>query len=288
MALDLTTEKELIELIRDVARNEITPRFRRLHPDAVRTKAAFDDLVTEADLCSEQAIALGINRLLPDAVVIGEEAVAANPAVLDGLPGADLAVIIDPIDGTWNFANGLATHGVLIAVTERDETQFGLLYDPVLDDWILARRGGGTWYCNPGCEPVQLFVSAEKPLNAMVGFISTFSFAAAERAHVSNAILSFARAHTLRCACHEYRLLVRGNVDFYINASAKPWDHAAGALAVQEAGGCVGMMDGRDYAPTIRDGCVVAANSHQALEAIRQQFVSPDRRPVTEPNLREE
>ncbi|MBV1788151.1 inositol monophosphatase [Marinobacterium sp. D7] len=288
MLLDQTIEKALIELIRDVARHEIAPRFRRLHPDAVRTKAAFDDLVTEADLCSEQAITAGVNRLLPDAVVIGEEAVAANPALLDRLPGAKLAVVIDPIDGTWNFANGLAIHGVLIAVTERDETQFGLLYDPVMDDWIMARRGGGAWYCRPDSEPVQLFVSSEKPLNAMIGFISTFGFAVAERAHVNNAVLGFARAHALRCACHEYRLLVQGNVDFYINASAKPWDHAAGALAVQEAGGAVGMMDGREYAPTLREGCVIAANSPQALDAIRQQFTNPERRSTIEPSLREE
>ncbi|MBR9882941.1 MAG: inositol monophosphatase [Oceanospirillales bacterium] len=272
MPLDLNTENAVIELVREVAKREIVPRFRRLHPDAVRTKAAFDDLVTEADLSAERSLTAGISTLLPDAVIIGEEAVAANSAVLDTLPGAAQAVIIDPIDGTWNFANGLATHGVLIAITERNETVFGLLYDPVLDDWVLARRGGGAWYCKPDAQPVQLFVSQERPLAAMVGFVSAFNFPAPKRSQVSSAMLGFARAHTLRCACHEYRLLIQGNVDFYINASAKPWDHAAGALAVQEAGGRVGMMDGRDYVPTLRDGCIVSANSPDALEAIRQQF----------------
>lgn len=272
MPVSASEEIELINLVREVARKEIAPRFRRLDPSTIRTKATFDDLVTEADIACENAITAGVIELMPDATIIGEEAVAANPSLADGIAGAEQAVIIDPIDGTWNFANGLATHGVLLAVTEREETVFGLLYDPVMDDWILARRGGGVWYCHPNLAPVRLQVSRSKTLEDMIGFASPFNFPPLKRAPVSQALLRFSRAYGLRCACHEYRLLIQGQVDFMINASAKPWDHAAGALALKEAGGAVGLLDGRDYSPLIKDGCILAANSAQALEALREHL----------------
>lgn len=265
-------ESELINLVREVARKEISPRFRRLSPDAIRSKATFDDLVTEADIACENAITAAVMELMPDAAVVGEEAVAADGRVIDRIVEADRAVIIDPVDGTWNFANGLATHGVLLAVTEGENTVFGLLYDPVMDDWILARRGGGSWYCSPDSAPVPLQVSRGKTLEDMTGFASAFNFPPLRRSAASEALLGFARAYSLRCACHEYRVLIQGQVGFMINASAKPWDHAAGALAVQEAGGAVGMLDGREYTPLIKDGCILAANSERALDEIRSHL----------------
>ncbi len=272
MPLSSWEENELINLVREVARKEISTRFRRLSADAIRSKATFDDLVTEADIACENAITAGVLELMPDAAIIGEEAVAADPSIIDTIAGADQAVIIDPVDGTWNFANGLATHGVLLAVTEGDDTVFGLLYDPVMDDWVLARRGGGSWYCRPDAEPVKLQVSRDKTLEDMTGFASAFNFPPVRRSAASEALLGFLRAYSLRCACHEYRVLIQGQVDFMINASAKPWDHAAGALAVQEAGGAVGMLDGRDYSPLIKDGCILAANSTRALDAMREHL----------------
>ncbi len=265
-------EVALIELIRQVAHDEIRPRFRKLPHHAIRSKSAFDDLVTEADVAAEQALTRGVLALLPEARVIGEEAVAADPQVIEQLAGAGLAVIIDPIDGTWNYANGLATHGVLLAVVEDEETRFGILYDPVVDDWILARKGGGAWFCAPGEAPLRLSVSAGKPFDRLVGFVSPFNFRQQQRPGIARGMLEFGRAHGLRCACHEYRTLIQGKVDFYINASAKPWDHAAGVLAVQEAGGCAGMLDGRDYSPLLTSGCVIAAHSAQTLEAIRARL----------------
>jgi fructose-1,6-bisphosphatase/inositol monophosphatase family enzyme len=132
-----------IEIVRAAARSEIMPRFRRLGPDDVRAKSAPDDLVTEADLAAEDAISRDLAQDFPDALILGEEAVESDPTLLDRLPDAELAFVIDPVDGTWNFAAGLATFGVILAVVEKGETVMGLLYDPVLDDWVVARKGLG-------------------------------------------------------------------------------------------------------------------------------------------------
>ena len=116
------------------------PRFRRLVPGAARAKSAPDDLVTEADLAMEAALTEGVRRVLPGTAVVGKEAVAADPGVR-AAAGAELAVIVDPLDGTWNFTHGVAVFGVILAVARWGEPVWGLLYDPLLDDWVVARRG---------------------------------------------------------------------------------------------------------------------------------------------------
>ena len=133
----------LIEAVRDAARTEILPRFRNLSADQIDTKSGPDDLVTVADRAAEARLTAAAQKLLPGALVVGEEGVAEDPAILDRFAEAELAVVIDPVDGTWNFANGLANFGVILAVVEGGRTIFGLLYDPVMDDWITATPGAG-------------------------------------------------------------------------------------------------------------------------------------------------
>ena len=275
MALTPNDEAALIALVRNVAKTEIMPRFRRLPDEAVSSKTAPDDLVTVADLRSELAITEGVQALLPNALVIGEEAVSNDPSVLDGLGRADMAVVVDPVDGTWNFAKGLATFGVILAVVEHGRTVFGLLYDPVMDDWIRARDGGGAWYERPNAEPVRLSISGSGPIATTVGFVPLFLFPLETRLKLAGAIPGFRRIWSVRCSCHEYRLLAQGHADFCLSGSLNPWDHAAGALAVVEAGGAAGLLDGRDYAPgLVEGGYLVTARSAETLSRIRATFGS--------------
>lgn len=265
-------EAGLIALVREVARREVMPRFRTLAPAEIRTKSRADDLVTEADTRAEAAIARGVAGLMPDALLLGEEASAADPAVLAAAASRGTVVVVDPIDGTWNFANGVATFGMILAVLEGGRTVFGLLYDPVLDDWVLARRGGGAWYCRPGAAPVRLAVSTTAEVPDLTGLAPLFLFPPERRPTLVVAALGFGRVHTLRCSCHEYRLLAQGRVDFLVSPSSNPWDHLAGALAVEEAGGAVGLLDGSDYRPAVLDGRVVAANAPGTLATVRARL----------------
>ncbi len=128
----------LINLVRRAARAEIMPRFRNLAQGDITTKSGPHDLVTEADHQAEAMIARGLQRMFPHALIIGEEAVAAKPSLREDVSAAELAIIIDPVDGTWNFAHGLPLFGVIIAVTRFGRPVLGLLYDPVADDWIIS------------------------------------------------------------------------------------------------------------------------------------------------------
>ena len=268
--LDAKAEAALIALVRRAAQDEILPRFRRLALGDVRAKAHVDDLVTEADLRAEAAITRGVAAILPGAQVVGEEAVAADPAVVRRIGEAAVAVIVDPVDGTWNFANGLATFGVILAVTLRGETAFGLLYDPVMDDWILARRGGGTWFCRPGAEPVRLGLEdSGAGLGDTTGFVPLYLFPQAAQRRLAEAMPEFRRVWSVRCACHEYRLLAQGSADFCLTGTLNPWDHAAGVLAVTEAGGAAALLSGETYAPTRTEGYLLVARSARQLEDLR-------------------
>ncbi|MEM6596082.1 MAG: inositol monophosphatase family protein, partial [Pseudomonadota bacterium] len=106
----------LIEIVRTTAKAEITPHFRALTPQQIDAKSAPDDLVTIADRAAELALSQAIHELMPDARIVGEEAVAADKTVLARVKEPGLVVVIDPIDGTWNYANGIATFGVILAV----------------------------------------------------------------------------------------------------------------------------------------------------------------------------
>ncbi|MCJ8510046.1 inositol monophosphatase [Rhizobium lemnae] len=227
----------LIAIVRAAARSEILPRFRRLSPADVSTKASPSDLVTIADKAAERVMSAEIRRLLPDAGIVGEEAVAENPALLDRLKYAGRTVLVDPIDGTWNFVAGLATFGVILAVVEDGETIFGLLYDPVMDDWIMASRGHGALYCRPDQTPIRLHGPPRRPKSEAHAFVPLFLYPPEERSRIASVFPRWGRVTNLRCSCHEYRTLAFGHADLIAAPAPKPWDHAAGVLIVSEIGG---------------------------------------------------
>lgn len=265
----------LIEIVRQVASTEILPRFRELSSDNIATKSGFDDLVTIADLAAESAMTKRFAALLPEALIVGEEAVAADPKVLNKIDSDELVLIIDPIDGTWNYANGLPTFGVLVAAAYQGQTIFGLLYDVVNDDWVEASVGEGAWFVRPNGQSQRLNIRTQVADDDLVGMFSPFLFKDdALRHHAALLQPKYARTIALRCCCHEYRTMVQGNVDFSVSPKPNVWDHAAGILAYQEAGGVVQMIDGSAYRPSIREGVIVAGRNPDVVARVCKDFIS--------------
>ena len=270
--IDQHQRRALIEAVRRVGQEIVRPRFRRLDADEVRTKgspddkASPDDLVTIVDTESEAALGRACADILPGATIIGEEAVAADPRILDGAGDAETCVLIDPLDGTANFASGLAVHGMILAVLERGETVFGLLHDPVLDDWVWAVRGGGAWFGCEGTEPRRLHAS---PRAGAPGFMTLELVPGEARERVARAVMHLGSLRSLRCSCQEYRTLATGHARYCVGMGGWPWDHAAGVLAIEEAGGCAGLLDGRAYDPARRSGPLAAASDADTLERLR-------------------
>ncbi|TRD22200.1 inositol monophosphatase family protein [Palleronia caenipelagi] len=270
--IDDTLSEALVGAVRDVARAEILPRFRRLSGEEIDTKSGPDDLVTVADRAAEEALGERVARLLPEALFLGEEAISTDPSLLDGLDEADLAVIVDPVDGTWNFARGLALFAVMLAVVARGETVFGLIYDPVLDDWMLARPGQGAWACRPDAAPRRLRSAPEKPEAEETGYLPTGLFTMPARERLLPLYLTHRRVQNLRCSAHEYRLMIDGHADWMVTHSSNPWDHLAGRLCLTEAGGAIAQVGAVPWRVGDTSRVLLAARSEARLGLLEEQL----------------
>lgn len=267
---------EIIEIIRATAAAEILPAYRRLSADQVEEKEHRTDLVTVADKASEARLTREISALMPDALIIGEEAVAEKPELLKSIAGAERVVIIDPIDGTWNFAKGHPVFGVIVSIIEKGETVFGVHYDPMSDEWIMAMPGEGAWACGAGRQSRRINVAPAKPNDEMTGFIPYYIFRYVRSLEMEHRLLQlfpeFDRVMSLRCSAHEYRMLAEGSVDFSLTTNTKPWDHVAGLLIHSEAGGYNALLDGRLWEPGIEKGMLLSANNEEVHARLREKL----------------
>jgi fructose-1,6-bisphosphatase/inositol monophosphatase family enzyme len=262
---------ELANILRDAARAEALPRFRRLDRSMVHTKTEAIDLVTEADIATEQVIKARIAEWMPQALFVGEESVAADPALLRRLTDAELAVVVDPIDGTANYAAGMPLFACMAAMVSGGETVAGIIYDPMGDDWIMAEKGSGAWLRRPDGDAVALSVAEPLPLEQMVGTASVAYMPAETRPQILQNTSKVRLLSNFRCAGHEYRIFASGHTQFLSYNKLMPWDHLAGVLISQEAGGYAARMDGSAYQPHHVDGGLLVAADQESWETLRRE-----------------
>ncbi|QGP78413.1 inositol monophosphatase family protein [Sphingobium sp. CAP-1] len=230
----------VVALMRQVGRDIVMPRFRNLADHEISEKAA-DDFVTIADKESELRLAEGLAEILPEAGIIGEEACAADPSILERA-GEGLNWIIDPIDGTGNFASGNPPFGIMVALADGGTTLAGWIFDPLTGRLCHAMLGGGSHI--DGEQVTAKESGGDLPIAALAVYFMTPQ----ERADIQRrSQASFALVDIPRCAAEQYPRLVLGQNDVSVFARTLPWDHAAGTLFVNEAGGCCQRIDGTPY-----------------------------------------
>lgn len=261
--------RRVADILAAAARAEIMPRFRRLTHDQIRRKTSAFDLVTEADERAEAAIAAALRAAYPGCAIIGEEGAHEDPALLDIIAAAPLAFIVDPVDGTRNFASNLPLFGVMTAVTSHGETLAGVIYDPISDDWACALKGGGAWIEQRDGSRAPLRVAEPLPVAQMDGFIGTNYLPEPQRAAVNTNLSRLGTTNSLRCAAHEYRAAAAGFCHVLLYSKLMPWDHAAGVLIHREAGGYSAQFDGRPYRPTSFGGGLICAPDEASWQAAR-------------------
>ena len=135
----LDQARELVAIVREMARTTILPRYLR----AVREHKADGSVLTEADLAAQAALVESLPTLI-HAPVLGEEMSAEEQGRV-WHAGVHGLWVIDPIDGTTNFANGIPFFGVAVAYLVSHKTQIGVVYNPVTDEAFYAARGAGAW-----------------------------------------------------------------------------------------------------------------------------------------------
>lgn len=249
--LDTPIVHGVIDAMREVADAVIVPRFRQLAAHQIKSKTYPGDVVTIADEESERMLGPRLNALIEGSRVIGEEAAFADPTLFDLLQGTDPVWIIDPIDGTANFVNGVAAFAVIVALVHRGETQAGWIYEPLEGKTLWAAKGKGAWRTSP-------HVAGREAEHQRVNIAAAGDDLARMVAAMHNKDLGalrgkFARNIRLGSAAHDYWALAEGRAQVLAYRRLKPWDHAAGLLIHEEAGGYNRLLSGDRYTPVIRD-----------------------------------
>jgi fructose-1,6-bisphosphatase/inositol monophosphatase family enzyme len=259
--------------VRQAAQAEIMPRFRSLGAGDVSEKTSAIDLVTQADVLAEAHITAALRGRFPTALIVGEEAYDADRSVVPALAEAELAFVIDPVDGTFNFAAGLPVFGTILAVTVKGETVAGIIHDPVLGDTVTAIKGAGAFLTRPDGQSTKLKVAEPASLNQMVGGLSWGHMDEPDRSRICANMAKARMTFAFNCSAYEYWMVASGKMHFIGHAKLMPWDHLAGVLAHQEAGGHTAKFDGTPYRPGETTGGIISAPDKDSWQLIRREIV---------------
>jgi len=208
-----------------------------------RTKVkGLRDIVTDADVKAQRAIVEIIQARFPNHDILSEESDPGSkgqPAVKGGFDklttGCPYTWIVDPLDGTTNYSRRLPCFCTSIALSHQGEVILGVVYDPLRDDLFQAERGKGAYLNGESLQVSQV----ESLADALVGL--DWARAQAEREVIAQWVAQMAlqvrTLRTLGAAALGLCYVAAGWLDVYLHFSLGPWDAAAGALIVQEAGG---------------------------------------------------
>ena len=251
---------DVLTLLKDVAEEVINPRFRALAAEEIAEKNP-GDLVTVADREAEVRITEALRRAYPDALVLGEEATADDPTLLDRFRSAEHAFTVDPVDGTKNFVHGSPDHAVMVAELRGGEVVRSWIWQPQHERAYVAERGAGAWVNGRAADAA---AARRRP-----------AWASPRAGPGSGAPLGTLRALDLTWVCCgvDYPKLVEGAADYALYRRAKPWDHAPGSLLLTEAGGFVGTFDGSPYRPRLDPPLGLIAAADRATYDLVQDLV---------------
>lgn len=253
-------DTSVIAAMQRAAERFILPRFGNLQSGHIQEKSK-GETVTIADHESEHYLTEELSRLIPGSMVVGEEAVSADSSILERM-AHETCWLIDPLDGTSNFANGRKPFAVMVALLDHGEARGGWILDPITKRLCRARLHQGAWindariYARPSGQ--------EPPVAALAtGFLPKEMRADIETRSQD----TLAHAAIPRCAGEQYPRLVTGENDLALFWRTLPWDHAPGALFLKEAGGHIARFDGSDYKPAQTGQSLLAAASPALWEA---------------------
>ncbi|GGV61175.1 inositol monophosphatase family protein [Streptomyces massasporeus] len=231
------------ETIRKAAATEIMPRWRQLAAHEVDQKSGPHDLVTDADRKAELYLTEALAALLPGSVVVGEEAVHANPASYAAIRADAPVWIVDPVDGTRQFVRGEAGFCTLVALAHRGTLLASWTYAPARDRLATAQRGKGAHL-----DGERLFAGVPEPGRDLRVATSHPDYTTDEEKH---ALLGLRADGVAPRPCGsaglEYLAIARGELDAVAFSWEAAWDHAAGLLLVEEAGGAHLTLAGEPF-----------------------------------------
>lgn len=250
--------EKVSQLLRQVAADIILPRHRKLSAGDI-TEKDHGELVTIADTETEKWLSAELSNLLPGSCVVGEEAAYADRGVFKRLTEDAPVWIIDPVDGTHNFAKGSDIFAIIVALVYSGETVAGWIYEPIGETLAIGERGAGVTL---DTHPIQL-----GPEHAGAHYDGVAARHLFDRADRDESLIR--NVYRPNCAGHEYVQILQGERRFTAYTKLRPWDHAAGNFMIREAGGHSALLDGSRYDVTWPIGNLLSASDEATWRRVQ-------------------
>lgn len=263
---------EVAGIIQTAAGEAIIPRFQRLRDGQVEEKTP-GEIVTIADREAERIITPHLAALLPGSRVIGEEAAAEKPEMMNGLDDGNVW-LVDPLDGTANFVAGASEFSVMVALLRQGQTIASWILDPVSGRLAVASYGGGAFIDGVRVRTSSIPVSPDD----CRGSVLTRFLPEPLKEQVKAQSSQFSAIHPgARCSGVDYPAVAMDSQNFVMFWRLLPWDHAPGALLVTEAGGHVARLDGTGYNPADQKPGLLVAQNRDVWDMVRRTLLGPIR-----------
>ena len=264
---------QVTTLIQQVAEDIVIPRFGVLRASDIQAKPSpedLHDLVTIVDTEAEDRLAAGLRGIL-DVPVIGEESCHRRPALLSLVKESGPLWIVDPLDGTRNFAAGNDAFGIMLSLAVDGRTQAGWVHLPMRRETYVAEAGAGAFV-----NGVRLHTPPLSPGGALRGSLfMRFMPEGTRAAVIERTAGQFMDERESKCAAVEYTDVLNGDKQFLIYYRLLPWDHSAPALILFEGGGLVEHLDGRQYTVRSDREVTIVAQNQEVMEQVRSWLVTP-------------
>jgi fructose-1,6-bisphosphatase/inositol monophosphatase family enzyme len=218
---------------------------------------------------AEDALTEGLSDIFP-AAVVGEEAAHRDPGMLNLIHRDDPVWIVDPLDGTRNFANGGDAFGTMVAFAVAGVVRAAWVSLPVRGDSFVAQSGSGT-FRNGQRLRVPEIGAPELPRGS---FFIRFMPAALRLELLRTVKGRYAEAPQAGAAAVEYTDVLEGLKDFVVYFRLLPWDHGAPALILTESGGCVRHADGEPYTLRSPNQPTIVARRPDIAAQVRRWYVT--------------
>ena len=234
---------KVTEILNEVSEQTIVPRFRNLSEGDVSYKKG-GETVTIADTEAEALLEKRLIDLFPGSQVVGEEKAASIPNILEKIDERELTWVIDPIDGTNNFARGRDIFKTMLALLYQGETVAGWILSPVDKSMLEARKGDGAFLDGKQLDITETIKALDQSVGTLHG--------SKDQDPVIRKSLDKNRSrlntvNTLRCAGADYERLATSKTQFAFFTRLMPWDHLPGELIHREAGGYGACLDRTAY-----------------------------------------
>jgi fructose-1,6-bisphosphatase/inositol monophosphatase family enzyme len=261
---------QVSNIIKDVAAQKIAPRFQNLQNHEIRSKKSPNDLATIADDEAEEELTRILKDILPGSQVLGEEAVSRGITSRDILKENGAVWVVDPVDGTGNFAAGRPIFGSMVALIINGERIAGWIYQILLQKMTACEKGSGITIGGKA-------VTVEKaPDDAsfqdMRAFLAKRFMPTSIKGSVEKASTGL-NMESYNCCAWEYVELMQGKAAFSLYKRIEPWDHMAGVTILEEAGFYIRKWDGSGYGTSDIEGGLICAPSEIFWRRVYDTFL---------------